>query len=166
MKKGSKVHASAYIAAGAAILGNVEIQEECSVWFNAVIRADRDFIRIGKHSNIQDNCVIHVDDKNPVVIGDDVAIGHGAIIHGCTIGNHTLIGMGAIILNGAKIGENCIIGAGTLVPQNTVIPDGMVAMGNPVLIKRQIKVDEIAAHTRNIKEYIELAKKYKAESES
>ena len=121
-----------FTAPDAVILGDVQIEEECSIWFHAVVRAEAESIRIGRGSNVQDNAVIHVDAGHPVRIGTGVTIGHGAIIHGCSIGDNTLIGMGAIILNGASIGKNCIIGAGAVVRGK--IPDGSVVIGNPAQI--------------------------------
>ena len=108
-----------YIAEGAVVKGNVQMGEDVSIWYNATVRGDSAEIKIGDRTNVQDNAVIHVDTHYPTTIGNGVTIGHGAIVHGCTVGDNTLIGMGAIVLNGASIGENCIIGAGALVTQNT-----------------------------------------------
>lgn len=150
----------AYIAPTACVMGDVEIGEDTSVWYNAVIRADQNSVRIGKRCSIQDCAVIHMDNERGVVIGDDVTIGHGAIVHGCEIGDNTLIGMGAVILNGAKIGKNCLIGAGALVTQNTVIPDGMMAFGSPAKVRRemteadmQINRDDIAVYMKNARKH-------------
>ena len=112
-----------YIAEGAVVKGQVTMADGASVWYNATVRGDSEPIEIGRNSNIQDNAVVHVDLSHSVRIGDNVTIGHSAIVHGCTIGDNTLIGMGAIVLNGARIGKNCIIGAGALVTQGTDIPD-------------------------------------------
>ena len=116
-------HDTAFIAPGAVVLGDVTIGENSGIWYNAVVRGDRDSIVIGRESNIQDNAVVHLGSGYPVEIGDHVTIGHGAIVHGCKIGDNTMIGMGAILMNGCKIGKNCIIGAGALVTQNVEIPD-------------------------------------------
>ena len=113
--KTPNIHESAFIAPDADIYGDVTVGEDCSIWFHAVIRAETAGIAIGKGSNVQDNAVLHVDEGYPVQIGENVTIGHGAIVHGCSVGDNTLIGMGAILLNGAKIGRNCIVGAGALV---------------------------------------------------
>ena len=129
---------SVFIADGAKVIGNVIIKELSSVWFNAVIRGDSSTIEIGKRTNIQDNVVIHTSKNSKVIIGDNVTIGHGAIVHGCSIGNNVLIGMGAIILDNAIIGDNCIIGAGSLITQNKIIPSGSVVFGNPYKIVRKI----------------------------
>ena len=156
----NSIDKSVFVAEGAKVIGNVEIGKNCSVWFNAVIRADSDMVRIGNNSNIQDNAVIHTSRNFGVQIGDNVTIGHGAIVHGCTIGNNVMIGMGAIVLNGAKIGENSIIGAGTLVTQGKIIPAGSLAFGNPVKIVRQLTDEEIQSITDNANSYVNEAKDY------
>lgn len=149
-----------FIAPGAVCLGNISIGEESSVWYHATLRADKAIITIGSRTNIQDNAVVHVDEGHSVSIGDNVTIGHGAIVHGCTIGNNTLIGMGAIVLNGAKIGKNCVIGAGALVTQNAEIPDDSLAVGSPAKIRRQVSGEEAAENLKNAEEYVEEAKRY------
>ena len=149
-----------FIADGAKVVGNVEISENCSVWFNAVIRADSDRVKIGENSNVQDNAVIHTSEGFGVQIGDNVTIGHGAIVHGCTIEDNVMIGMGAIVLNGAKIGKNSIIGAGTLVTQGKIIPAGSLAFGNPAKVVRQLTEEEISSISRNAKSYVKEAEKY------
>ena len=153
---------SVFIADGAKVIGNVEIGKNSSIWFNAVIRADSDKVKIGENSNIQDNAVIHTSEGFGVQIGDNVTIGHGAIVHGCTIKDNVIIGMGTIILNGAVIEENCIIGAGTLVTQGKVIPAGSLAFGNPMKIVRQLTEQEIQSLTDNATSYVNEAKEYKA----
>ena len=152
---------SVFLAEGARVIGNVEIGKDSSVWFNAVIRADSDTVKIGESSNVQDNAVIHTSDGFGVQIGDNVTIGHGAIIHGCTVKNNVMIGMGAIVLNGAVIEENCIIGAGTLVTQGKIIPAGSLAFGNPVKIVRQLTDDEIKSILDNAISYVNEANEYK-----
>ena len=134
MKKPT-VHPDAFVAFNATVRGDVRIEEGASIFYGAVLRGDRAPITIGPGSNIQENCVVHVEYDLPVVLGRDVTVGHGAILHGCTVGDETLIGMGAIILNGAKIGRHCLIGAGALVTQNMVIPDGSLAFGSPAKIR-------------------------------
>ena len=150
-----KIHSTAFIAKGAAVYGNVTIKKEANVWYNATIRSIDDPIIIGEGTNIQDNAVIHTDKGYHVSIGCLVTIGHGAIIHGCSIGDNTLIGMGAIILNGAKIGNNCIIGAGTLITKNTIIPDNSLVLGSPGKIIRPVTKEEIQGSIDNAKLYIE-----------
>lgn len=151
---------SVFVAPGAVILGNVTIEKNCSIWYNSTIRCIEAPILIGEGSNVQDNAVIHVSHNQPVSIGAYVTIGHGAIIHGCTIEDSTLIGMGAIILNGAKIGKNCIIAAGALIPQNKVIPDNSLVMGSPGKIIRQVTEEEIIKNRQNAEEYIHQAAIY------
>ncbi len=151
---------SVFIAEGARIHGDVSIGTDSSVWFNAVIRCEDTTVKIGSHANIQDNCTIHTDPWVKVEIGDYVSIGHNAVIHGCTIGDNTLVGMGAIIMNDAVIGKNCIIGAGALVTENTVIPDNSVVIGSPAKVKRPVKNDEIGRNRQNALHYVEIAKRY------
>jgi carbonic anhydrase/acetyltransferase-like protein (isoleucine patch superfamily) len=131
------VHSSVFVAPGAMIIGDVSIGEESSVWFNCVLRGDLEPIRIGCRTNIQDGTVIHMDKEIPCLIGDDVTIGHGAILHSCAIENEALIGMGAILLTGCKIGERAIVAAGTLVREGQEIPPGTVAMGVPAKVRRE-----------------------------
>ena len=143
MKK-TVIHPSAFVAENATVRGSVTLGANSSVFFGAVLRGDRAPITIGAGTNIQDNCVVHVDYDHPVTVGENVTVGHGAILHGCTVGDNTLIGMGAIVLNGAKVGSNCLIGAGALVPQNVEIPDGSLAFGSPAKIKGQLDEAAIA----------------------
>lgn len=156
-----KIDKSVFIAEGAKVIANVTIKEDSSVWFNAVIRGDSSTIEIGKRSNVQDNAVIHTSCNSKVVVGDNVTIGHGAIVHGCSIGNNVLIGMGAIVLDNAVIGDNCIIGAGSLITQNKVIPDGSLVYGNPAKIVRNITQEEIDHIIWNANDYVNEANKYK-----
>ena len=149
-----------FIADGARVLGDVEIGEGCGVWFNAVIRADSAKVKIGSRSNIQDNAVIHTSKDFSVCIGDNVTVGHGAIVHGCTVKNNVMIGMGAIVLNGAVIEENCIIGAGALVTQGKVIPAGSLVFGNPARVVRALSGDEIRSITDNADSYVNEAREY------
>lgn len=145
-------------ADGSAVVGDVTIGQESSVWFNAVLRGDEAAIVIGEHTNIQDCAVVHTDMNYPVKIGNCVTVGHGAIVHGCEVGDNTVVGMGAIILNGAKVGKNCIIGAGALVTEGKEIPDGSVAYGNPARVVRDITSGEIEANAANAARYVELAR--------
>ncbi|MBQ1290274.1 MAG: gamma carbonic anhydrase family protein [Lachnospiraceae bacterium] len=141
-------------------VGDVEIGENASVWYNATLRGDSP-LRIGARTNIQDNAVLHAEPGHEVHVGEDVSIGHGAIVHGCRVGSNTLIGMGAIILNDAVIGSNCLIGAGALVTQGKVIPDGSLVIGSPAVVKRALNEEEIAAIRENAVEYLRLMKEYK-----
>ena len=149
-----KIDSSVFIAKGAVVLGNITIAKDCSIWYNATIRSTLTPITIGEGSNVQDNAVIHVGEAHPTSIGSYVSIGHGAIVHGCTIEDNSLIGMGAIILNGAKIGKNCIIAAGALIPQNKEIPDNSLVMGCPGKIVRQVTEKEIESNRSNAEHYI------------
>ena len=141
------------ILPGAVVCGDVEIGKGSGIWFNAVIRGDEDHISIGEDTNIQDGAILHVDPGAPLTIGRGVTVGHGAILHGCTVGDNSLIGMGAIVLNGARIGKDCIIGAGALVTGKTVIPDGWLALGNPARPARPLRPEEIADNRINSADY-------------
>ena len=148
-----------YIAEGAKIIGDVTIGEDSSVWYNAVIRGDSNSIVIGENTNVQDNAVLHTSHNHALQNGDNVTIGHGAIVHGCTVGKNVLIGMGAIILDGAVIEDNCIIGAGALVTQNKVVPEGSLALGNPAKVVRELTEEEKESILKNADEYSEEAHK-------
>ena len=153
---------AAFVAPDADLYGDITAGEDTSFWFHAVVRADDAAVTIGRGSNIQDNAVIHVDEGFPAAIGEDVTIGHGAVVHGCTIGDRTLIGMGAVILNGAVIGSDCVIGAGALVTGRTAVPDGSVLMGSPATVRRPVSEVEKAANLKNARHYVEEGKKYAA----
>ena len=148
----------AFIAEGAVVRGDVRIERNASIWYNAVLRGDVDSIAVGEGSNIQDGCVVHVDRGCPVRIGRNVTVGHGAIVHGCTIGDGTLIGMGAIILNGAVIGEGCIVGAGALVTQGKHIPAGTLVVGSPARTARADTPEEREHNLANAQLYVEEAR--------
>lgn len=159
------IHVEAKVADNAVIRGDVTIEKEASIWYNAVIRGmpekeDRGEIIIGARSNIQDGCVLHVDPDCPIRIGEGVTVGHMAMLHGCSIGDNSLIGIGSIVLNGAKIGRNCIIGAGALVTQNTVIPDGYMAFGSPAKPVRKLTEEEVESNRRNADAYVHEAKEF------
>ena len=147
------IHPSVFVAPGAVVRGDVQLAAGSSVFYNAVLRGDRAAISIGEGTNIQDNCVVHVEYDLPAVVGRDVTVGHGAILHGCTIGDETLIGMGAIVLNGARIGKNCLIGAGALVTQNAVIPDGSMVIGSPARVKRPLTPEEMDGIRQSAADY-------------
>lgn len=155
----ANISQTAFLAPGCHVLGDVTIGENCGVWYNAVIRGDSNAIIIGNNTNIQDNAVLHLDEEQPMHIGENVTIGHGAIIHGCTIGDNVLIGMGAIILNGASIGNDCIIGAGALVTQGKQIPAGSMVYGNPAKIVRELTEEERHSVTESAMHYVEAAKR-------
>ncbi|MFN8281617.1 MAG: gamma carbonic anhydrase family protein [Chitinophagales bacterium] len=154
-------HANVFIADTARVLGKVELHDDVSIWFGAVLRADFDKITIGKRTNIQEGVFIHLDEGKPVNIGEDNVVGHGAIIHGATIGNFNLIGMRATILNGAKVGNGCIIGAHALVTENMVIPDGSMVLGSPGKIVKTLPIENVKMGVLfGVEEYLKEAKKY------
>jgi carbonic anhydrase/acetyltransferase-like protein (isoleucine patch superfamily) len=159
-----KIHESVYISENVSIIGDVEIGENSSVWFGAVIRGDVCNVKIGNNSNIQENAVIHVNYNMPSIIGDFVTVGHSAIIHGATIGDFVIVGMGAIILDGAKVGRDVIIAAGSLVPPRMKIPDGVMVMGVPAKIVRTLRDEEIEHIKKNALDYVELGKIMKSQS--
>ena len=160
------IHPSAFVAPGAVVRGEVRLAENSSVFYNAVLRGDRAPISIGEGTNIQDNCVVHVEYDLPVTVGKNVTVGHGAILHGCTVGDETLIGMGAIVLNGAQIGKSCLIGAGALVTQNAVIPDGCMAVGSPARVKRPLTPEEMDGLRQSAADYRQEAQACKALEET
>lgn len=156
-----KVDESVFIADGAYVIGDVTIASHANIWFNTVIRGDIYPITIGSYTNIQDNSTIHVMHDHPAVIGDYVTVGHGAIIHGCTIADNCLIGMGAIILSYAEIGENCIIGAGSLITERKKIPPNSMVMGSPGRVVRTLTEDEVKAIRVSALTYHAEAQKYR-----
>ncbi len=159
-----QIPASAYIDPDAVIIGEVTIGELSSVWPGVVIRGDVNWIRIGARTNIQDGSVLHVmKDTHPLVLGDAVTIGHGVILHGCTIESSVLIGMGSILLNGAKIGTGSIVAAGTLVPEGAVVPPGSLFMGHPGKLRRVLTPEDQASIEAYAARYIEYSETYKAE---
>lgn len=159
--KDPKISEKAFVAKNATVIGDVTVEEDANIWFGAAIRGDMDSIYIGKGSNVQDNAVVHVDKGFPVRIGENVTIGHGAIVHGCTVGDNVLVGMGAIILNGAKIGDNCIIGAGATVTQNKEIPANSLLVGCPAKVIREVDGQGAESTRQNALRYIEEGKEYK-----
>ncbi|REK77235.1 gamma carbonic anhydrase family protein [Paenibacillus paeoniae] len=148
------VHDSCYIAEGAKLIGDVTIGEKSTVWFNAVLRGDLAPIKIGHSCNIQDGVVGHVNSDQPLLLADEVSIGHSAIIHGCTIGRGTLIGMGAIVLNGADIGEYALIGAGSIVTENKKIPSYTLSIGTPARVIRELTEDDLQRMRRTMESYV------------
>ena len=146
-----------YVAPTAVVSGDVTLGARCSIWHGAVLRGDEGPIALGARTNIQDNAVVHVSAGHPVTLGEGVTVGHGAIVHGCEVGDNTLIGMGAIVMDGARVGNNCIVGAGTLVTQGAVIPDGRVVFGSPARVIRRMGADDVAANKRNADIYVRLA---------
>ena len=143
----------AYIAPNATVVGDVTLQEDVSVWYGAVLRGDSGAITVGKGSNIQEHCVLH----EKTVIGNQCTIGHGAIVHGCTVGDRCLIGMGAIILDGAVLGDDCIVGAGALVTGKMNAPAGSVLLGSPAKVVKQASAEMIAGNAQSARDYIRMA---------
>ena len=152
---------NAYVSESVEIIGDVKVEENVSIWFGARLRADMNKIVIGANSNIQENAVVHVDIESPVIIGENVTIGHSAIIHGCNISNNVLVGMGSIILNNAKISKNSIVGAGALVTQGKEFEEGVLILGNPAKAVRKLSEEEIKSIKRSADNYVALSKKYK-----
>jgi carbonic anhydrase/acetyltransferase-like protein (isoleucine patch superfamily) len=149
-----------YIAPNAAVIGNVVLQANTSVWFSVVIRGDNEPITIGAGSNIQDGTVCHSDPDFPLTVGENVTVGHNATLHGCTIGDGTLVGINAVILNGARIGRGCVIGANSLVPEGMEIPDGSLVMGVPAKVKRELTAEQQAFFSHNALHYVDNASRY------
>ena len=155
------IHATAYVDPSAQVIGDVAIEEQSSVWMNVVIRGDVNSIRIGRRTNVQDGTVVHVmHDTHPTRIGDDVTIGHGAVVHGCTIGDRVLIGMGAIVLNGAEVGADSIVAAGSLVTEGAVVPPGSLVMGSPAKVRRLLDAGEVASILEYAANYVRYKEDY------
>ncbi len=150
-----------FVAENATLVGSVVLHEEVGVWFNAVIRGDNDLITIGPGTNIQDGAVLHTDAGVPLNVGRAVTVGHMAMLHGCTIGDHTLIGMKSVILNHARIGRNCLVGANTLITEGKEIPDGSLVMGSPGKVKRQLTDAEVGGLEASAAHYVQNFKRYK-----
>ena len=147
------------IAPGAAVIGDVRLGKDCSVWYNAVLLGNEAPITVGARSNVQDCAVLH----NGTVLGSGVTVGHGAVVHGCTVGNDTLIGMGAIVLSGARIGRDCIVGAGALVTGKTRVPDGSMVLGNPAKVTRALTSEERQMIRGVAQEHVDAAREFLAE---
>jgi carbonic anhydrase/acetyltransferase-like protein (isoleucine patch superfamily) len=148
---------TAFIAPGSVLIGRVTIGAEASVWYGAVLRADRDTISVGERSNVQDGCVLHADPGAPLSVGSDVTIGHNATLHGCTVEDLVLIGMGAIVLNGARVGRYSIIAAGTVLAEGQQVQEGVLVAGVPGRVRRDLSEAERAAIERNAATYVELS---------
>ncbi|CAN5347278.1 gamma carbonic anhydrase family protein [soil metagenome] len=151
--KRPSVSETAWVAPNATLIGSVVLAEGASVWYGAVLRADNEPIVIGPRSNVQDNCVFHVDKGKPLSLGEGVSVGHGAVIHGATVGDNVLVGMGAIIMNGAVIGSECLIAAGALISEGVVVPPRSLVAGVPGKVRRELTDDEVATLHNNAKIY-------------
>ncbi len=152
-----------FIAPNATVIGNVLLEANSSVWFNVVIRGDSDLITVGEGSNVQDGAVLHTDPGIKLTIGRDVTVGHLAMLHGCTIGDNSLIGIKAVVLNRVKIGRNCLIGANSLIPEGKEIPDGSLVVGSPGKVVRQLTPEEIQAITVSARHYVENARRFQSD---
>jgi len=158
-----RIAASVWLAPGAAVVGDVEIGSESSVWYGATLRGDVNSIRVGSRSNLQDQCVVHVTrDRFDCEIGDEVTVGHRAVVHGCRIGDGALVGIGAIVLDGARIGEGALVAAGAVVAPGFVVPDGRLVVGIPARVSRSLDSDERALQRRRALEYVQTAREHAA----
>ena len=149
------IHETVFIAPGAHIIGDVQVGKESTIWFNAVIRADEDAIIIGERCSIQDNASIHLSEEYPVIVEDEVTVGHNAILHGCTVKKRCIIGMGSTILDGAVIGEECIVGANTLIPPGKIIPPRSLVVGSPGKVVRELTEKDLHIIQLSIDSYVE-----------
>lgn len=158
-----RVHPTAFVEESAQVIGDVELGEESSVWFNAVIRGDVNFVRIGRGTNIQDGTVIHVNRGGfPTILEEFVTVGHGARIHGCHVKSHCLIGIGAVVLDGAVLEEECLVAAGSLVAPGTKVPKGSLLMGAPARVRRSVSAEDLDLIHRSARNYVRLRAEYKA----
>lgn len=151
-----------YVAPGAQVIGQVIVEQDVSIWFNAVLRADNEPIRLGRGSNVQDGCVFHVDPGFPLTLGENVTVGHMALLHGCSVGDGTLVGMGAVVLNGARIGRDCVIGANALITEGKEIPDRSLVMGQPGKVIRTLDDEAVAGFRRAAESYQARQVQYRA----
>ncbi len=150
-----------WVADNAVVIGSVVLEQNASVWFNAVIRGDNDVITVGENSNIQDGSVLHTDGGFPLTVGKNVTVGHQVMLHGCTIGDNSLIGINSVVLNGAKIGKGCLIGANCLIPEGKEIPDGSLVMGSPGKVVKELPPEAIKGLEMSAMHYVENFKRYK-----
>ena len=157
-----RLASGAWVADSAQVIGDVDLGENASVWFGTVVRGDGDAIRIGRGSNIQDASVLHIDAGKPLTVGEYVTVGHRVVLHGCTIGDHSLIGIGAVVLNGARIGKNCLVGAGSLVTEDKEFPDGSMILGSPARVVRSLSSEQIEGMQRIAQGYINNAQGYQS----
>ena len=153
---------SAWVADSAQVIGNVAMAEGSSVWFGCVLRGDGELLSIGRNCNVQDGSVVHADPGFPVTLGDNVSVGHQVMLHGCTIGEGSLIGIQSVVLNGAKIGKHCLVGAGSVVTEGKEFPDGSMILGSPAKVVRQLSPEQIAGLERAAKHYVDNAVRFKA----
>lgn len=162
--KSPRLHESAFVAEGAVVVGDVEIGERSSIWFGAVVRGDVHHIRIGSRTNVQDLAVIHVtSETHSTAVGDDVTVGHGATLHGCTVKDRCLVGIGSIVMDGAVVGPDAMVAAGALVPPGMVVPPGMLAVGSPAKVRRALTPEEISGMRAQAEGYAARAERYREE---
>jgi carbonic anhydrase/acetyltransferase-like protein (isoleucine patch superfamily) len=162
-RKAPQLSGSSWIAPNATVIGDVHLDENASVWWNAVLRGDNDPIKIGKNSNIQDGSILHTDAGVPLTVGENVTVGHMVMLHGCTVGDNSLIGIGSIILNHAVIGKNSIVGANTLIPEGKIFPDGVLIVGSPGKVVRELAAEQIEKLKHSAANYVANAKRYAGE---
>ena len=159
--KTPQIDETAWVAPNATVIGDIRLAANASIWWNAVLRGDNDPIAIGENSNIQDGSVLHTDEGVPMNIGANVTVGHMVMLHGCTVGDNSLIGIGSIILNRAVIGKNSIVGANTLIPEGKVFPDGVLIVGSPGKVVRELSAEEIAKLAKSAAHYVDNAQRYR-----
>ncbi len=152
---------AAWVAPGATLVGDVNLGPEASLWFGAVLRGDGDRITVGARSNVQDGCVGHADPGVPLTVGTGVSVGHRAVLHGCTVEDDVLVGMGAVVLNGARVGAGSLVAAGAVVLENTQVPPGSLVAGTPARVRRELTGDEVDRLRRNAEHYVALAARYR-----
>ncbi len=156
-----RIAETAWVADSAQVIGNVELAEGASVWFGVIVRGDNETVRIGRNTNVQDASVMHSDPGSPITLGDNVSIGHAVMLHGCTVGDGSLIGIQSVLLNGATIGRNCLVGAGSLVTEGKSFPDGSMILGRPARVVRPLTPQEIEGLARVADHYVENARRFR-----
>ena len=160
--KTPRIAASTWIAGSAQVIGDVELHDDVGIWFGAVLRGDTELLRIGRGTNIQDGSVLHADLGSPLVVGEGVTVGHQVMLHGCTIGSGSLVGIGAIVLNGAKVGKDCLVGAGALITEGKEFADGSMIIGSPAKSVRQLTLEQIEKLRQIASNYVDNARRFKS----
>ncbi len=158
-----RIAPTAWVADSAQVIGRVQLGEAASVWYGAVLRGDNEWITLGARSNVQDGSVLHTDMGSPLTLGDDVTVGHQAMLHGCTVGDGSLIGIQAVVLNGARIGRNCLVGAGALVTEGKAFPDNSLILGSPARVVREISPEQLAGLRRSAAGYVANAQRHRTQ---
>ena len=162
--KAPRLHDSVMLVGDVTIVGDVEIGDQSSLWFGSVVRGDVNFIRIGSRTNVQDLCVLHVTSRtHPTLVGDDVTLGHRVTLHGCTVKNRCLVGIGSVLMDGAVLEDDAMVGAGSLVPPGMVVPSGTLALGSPARVKRNLTAEEVAFFRKSAQSYVTYAEQYRRE---